>query len=321
MATCKFCKRKFKSEQSVRAHLKKCRDYHESKTSAALGNEPKAAAISSVQPTPSAGPDCATPLRDFEKAMREFSIKQEVPPTPHHSRRSILQAVKCHVVDRYRSSCGTVTSEMRGGAKMEIEQQMATLSLEELPFDEVCEFATAIRDRLYASSFTRHLQEAQNTDSENESRRHRQDEEAAAGHRAVRRKAILIEQAIGQARARCEAHKIGGWNRRSVLVDVEALLTEFLIGNEPVPEACAIVQTVIDGRFVEADAMQEAANAKANEKWYEDIAGLLVLAIFLAASLLAPRYPAQALVILNLIEQTFGLNRTTQAGAPKQGGT
>jgi len=291
--------------------MKRCDRYltEKGKKEPALGSVPEARSTPSVQPTPSAGPDCAGPLR-------EFSRKPEAPQTPQQLRRSLLQAVKAQVVDRYHSSSGIVTSTMRGDAKMAIEQQLASLPLEELPFDEVCELAAAIRDRLYAPTFKREAQEAEQQQAEQESRRRKQIEDMAAGHRAAGRKTTLIEQAIDQARARCEAKQIVKYNRFSVLVDIESQLTEFLTGNEPFPDANAIIQTVIDARFVEAEAKQDAARAKADERWFEELAGCLVLGVFLAAPLLALWYPTQALVILNWIERTFGLNRAAEAGAP-----
>ena len=318
MATCNFCKEKFKSEQGVRAHMKRCDRYlaEKAKKEPALGGAPEARSMPPVQPTPSAGPDCAAPLRDFEKALHEFSRKQEAPQTPQQLRRSLLQAVKAQVVDRYQSSSGTLSSTMRGAAKMAIEQQLASLLLEELPFAEVCELAAAIRDRLYAPTFKREAQEVEHQHAEQESRRHKHTEEMAAGHRAAGRKTTLIEQAIGQARARCEAKQLVRGNRLSMLVDIESQLTEFLTGNESVPDAHAIIQTVLDARFVGAAAKQEAAQAKADERWYEELAGVLVLGGFLAAPLLALWYPTQALVILNWIERTFGLNRAAEASAP-----
>src|SRR6476646_5544458 len=117
MATCKFCGHECKSEQGVRAHLKGCEKYPKSKKLSALGKVPKAASTPSVEPNPSAGLDCVAPLRAFEKAMHEFSTKKETPQTPQQSRRSILQAVKAQVVDRYQSSSGIVTATMRGAAK------------------------------------------------------------------------------------------------------------------------------------------------------------------------------------------------------------
>ncbi len=316
MATCNFCKEKFKSEQGVRAHMRRCDEYRKSKGLTASGSMPKAGSTLSVQPNPSAGLDCVAPPWDFVKAMHEFSIKQETPRTPQQLRRSILQAVKAQVVDRYQSSSGSVTSMMRGDAKMAIEQKLASLPLEELTFDEVCELAAAIRDRLYAPTFKSEAQEAEQQHAEQESRRRKQTEETAAGHRAAGRKTILIEQAIGQARARCEVEQIVGRNRLSVLVDIELQLTEFLTGNESVPDANAIIQTVIDARFVEAEAKQDAARTKADERWYEELAGCLVLGVLMAVPLLALWYPTQALMILNWIERTFALNRAAEAGAP-----
>ena len=259
MASCKFCGHEYKSEQGVRAHLKRCEEYLKSKKLSASGKVPEAASTPSGEPNLSASPDCASPLRVFEKAMHELTTKRNAPQTPQQLRRSILQAVKAQVVDRYQSSSANVTATMRGSAKMAIEQQLASLPLEELPFDEVCELAAAIRDRLYAPTFKREAHEAKQQQAEHETRRHKQIEETAAGHRAAGRKATLIEQAIGQARARCEVKQIAGWNRLSVLVDIESQLTEFLIGNESIPDAHAIIQTVIDTRFIEAGAKQDAA--------------------------------------------------------------
>ena len=316
MASCSFCMQKFKSEQGVRAHMRWCDEYHKSKELTASGFMPKAGSTPSVQPNPSPWPACVAPPRDFVKAMHEFSTKQETRQPPQQLRRSILQAVKAQVVDRYQSSAGSVTSTMRGDAKMAIEQRLASLPFEELPFDEVCELAAAVRDRLYAPTFKREAQESEQQHAKQESRRRKQTEEMAAGRRAAGRKTILIEQAIGQARARCEAEQIVGRNRLGVLLDIESQLNEFLTGNESVPDANAIIQTVIDARFVEAEAKQDAARSKADEQWYEELAGCLVLGVFLAAPLLAQWYPTQTLVILDWIERTFGLNRTAEAGAP-----
>src|SRR5688572_17554202 len=130
MATCNFCKEKFKSEQGVRAHMRRCGQYQKSKELTASGSMPKAGSKPSVQPNPSAGQYSVAPPRDFVKAMHEFSTNQETPQPPQQLRRPILQAVKAQVVDRYRSSSESVTSTMRGDAKMAIEQQLASLSLD-----------------------------------------------------------------------------------------------------------------------------------------------------------------------------------------------
>jgi hypothetical protein len=325
MAKCGFCFSKFQSDQAVKAHLKHCDRYkaQKNKKAAALGNVPKAAITLAATPPvqsspPIAAPDFSAPLREFEKALRESATKQNEPQTPQQRRRAIVQVAKAEVIDRYRPLSGTVTVSMRGSAKMLIERELATLPLEELPFEEVLEIAAAIRDRIYEPAFRKQTREAARQHAEHEARRRKEVEEFAAGHRADRRKTTLIEQAIGQARARCEAPQILRRDRLGVLVDIAVRLKELLTGGESVPDAQVIIQCVIEARFIEAAAKQAAAQAKATERWYEDIAGILVLGAVLAAPLLAARYPTQALVISSWIERTFGLTRGAETAAPTQ---
>ena len=323
MAKCGFCYRMFQSPQAVKAHLKHCKRYEasQSKKACALGTKPKAAITPLAPPPvqsipPIAAQDFSAPLREFEKALRESATKQTEPQTPQQRRRAIVQAAKAEVIDRYRPSSGTVTVSMRGSAKMLIERELATLPLEELPFEEVLELAAAIRDRIYEPAFRKQTREAERQHAAHEARCRKQIEDLAAGHRADRRKTTLIEQAIGQARARCEAQQILGRNRLGVLVDIEVRLKELLTGGESVPDAQVIIQTVLVARFVEAEAKQDAAQAKATERWYEDVAGVLVLGVLVAAPLLAVRYPTQGLAIISWIERTFGLTPEAEATAP-----
>src|SRR5205807_1738016 len=125
MATCSFCKEKFKSEQGVRAHMKWCDLYHtdRSKKAAALGKVPKAVitpdAMLSVQAIPPiAAPDISSSLRELEKAMRESSTKQHELQTPQQRRREIVQAAKAQVINHYRTPVGQVTVSLRGAAKL-----------------------------------------------------------------------------------------------------------------------------------------------------------------------------------------------------------
>lgn len=88
-----------------------------------------------------------------------------------------------------------------------------------------------------------------------------------------------------------------------------------LTGDEPILESQAIVRSVLEARFAEAEATLAAAQAKADEKWQEDLVGLFVLAALVAVPLLALRYPEQVELILSWIERTFELTRTAEAGA------
>jgi hypothetical protein len=162
MAKCKFCQRRFQSEQGVKAHLKHCKRYQtiQRKKTPALGTKPEAtatpAATPLVQPSPPvAAQDLTAPLLDFVKAMSEAATKRDAPQTSQQQRRKILEATKAQVIDRTWTPLGQVTASMRGGAKLAIERELASLPLEELPFDEVCEFAAAIRDCSYAPAFNK----------------------------------------------------------------------------------------------------------------------------------------------------------------------
>ena len=102
----------------------------------------------------------------------------------------------------------------------------------------------------------------------------------------------------------------------SVLADVESRLEVFLTGNEPILEAQEIVRSVLEARYAEADATLAAARARATERWYEEVAAVLVLGTFLALPLVAQWYPTQTGTIFNWIEQTFGDRPGAEAATP-----
>ena len=191
MVTCSFCKETFKSEQGVRAHMRWCNRYltEKCKTVTALGSVPKAAITSAATPPaqsspPVPAPDLSAPLREFEKAMSGLSTKQEAPPTPQQRLREIVQAAKMQVINHYRTPVGQVTASLRGAAKLAIERELASLPLEELPFEEVLELAEAMRDRLYEPEFRKQAREAERQQAAHEARSRKQIEDLAAGYRA-----------------------------------------------------------------------------------------------------------------------------------------
>ena len=323
MANCGFCHRRFRSEQAVKAHLKHCKRYEASQSTkaCALGTKPKAAATpTATLPVhaipPIAAPDFSAPIREFEKALRESSTKQHAPQTPQQQRRKIVQAAKVQVINHYRTPLGQVTASLRGAAKLAIERELTSLPLEELPFEEVCEIAAAIRDRCYGPAITRQARETTRQRVEEE-RRHKKEVEAlGALLRADRRKKILIQQASQQAHAYCQEKAITGWAHLSVVGDIESRLEALLTGDEPILEAQTIVRSVLEARFVEAEATLAAAQAKATERWHGEVAAVLVLGAFLAAPLLALKYPAQTLAIISWFERTFGRTPGAETNSP-----
>jgi len=221
------------------------------------------------------------------------------------------------VIDHYRTPLGHVTASLRGDAKLAIEQKLAPLPLAEIPFEEVCEFAAAIREPLYASAFKRQALEAKRQRFEEATRQKKELETLGALLRADRRKKILIQQASHEAHAYCQEKAIIGWAHLSVLADVESRLEAFLTGDEPIMEAQEIVQSVLDARFAEAEATLAAARAKADEQWHEEVAAVLVLGAVAGLVVLSLNYPAQTLAIFNWIERTFGLAAEAEASTSK----
>jgi hypothetical protein len=237
--------------------------------------------------------------------------------SPQQQRRTVLQAAKEHVINHYWTSLGEVTSAMRGVAKGAIERELATLPLEELPFEEVCELAAAIRDQCYGPVFQSQAREAEHQRIEQETRRQRELEQLGVWRRADRRKTAFLDQAIGQAGALCEAKQLVGWDRLSVLGDIKSRLNEFLTGEEPVADAHTIIETVLHGRFAEADAKLAAKRVKDEQQWREELAGCLALGALAGLVVLALTYPAQALPILNWLQRLFGLAPDVDAGSPQ----
>lgn len=320
MATCRFCGGTFQSEQAVKAHLKTCDQYKIKKDKepvAALGTKPKAAAATPVQASlPEETPHLPAPLLDVLKSIRECSTKQDAPPTPQQQRRTILQAVKKRVIDQYVTPLGQVTTSMRGHAKLMIEKQLATLPLEELGFEEACEIAAAIRDGHYASAFNRQEREAEHQRVDTAAHKKKEMETLGALLRADRRKKMFRQQASQQAEAFCQEKKLTGWAHMSVLLDVESRLEVFLTGDEPIREAQAIVCSVLEGRFAEAEATLAAARAKTDAQWREEVAAALVLGTLAGLVGLSLRYPEQMVAFFTWLERAFDFAPEAEAGAP-----
>ena len=321
MALCHFCRRKFRSPQGVKSHLKRCSQYKAVKNqeSSPLGRAPKGAAKPAATPFIPFGPEVAqpnlsAPLVDPMKLLAESMAKLNEPPSAQQQRRKVLQSAKGHVIGHYYTASGIVTPAMRGAAKLGIERELATLPLEALPFEEVLELAIAIRDRGYARAFREQAQEAARLRVEQDAQRRKDVDALGALLRASRRKRLLIQQASHQTLAYCEEKQISGMAQLSLVGDIESRLDEFLTGDESVPEAQVIMQWVLEARFAEADARLAAARAKQEQKWWDDAAGLVVIGGLVVVPVLAAMYPTQTAQLCAWLERTFGWNAAAAAG-------
>jgi len=261
-------------------------------------------------------PDITASLQDLIASISAFSAKQNMPETVQQGHRRILQAAKAQVIDQYRTPLGQVTASLRGEAKLAIEQKLVPLPLAELPFQEVCELASAVRDAYYVPAFARQTREAEHQRLEGERRHTNELESLGALVRADRRKKRFMQQTKQQAHARCKAKAIKGWDQVALLNDVGASLEEFLTGSESILDGYAIIEKVLDARFVEAEATLATARLKAAEQWDEEVAAALVLGAVLGLVVLSLNYPAQTLAIFEWIEQIFGDMSAANASAP-----
>lgn len=278
---------------------------------------PKAADTAAPgQPTPPVeGPDVTAQLRDLVKSMCEAMTNQEAPQTPQQKRRAILQAAKAQVIDRYGTPLGQITASLRGAVKLAVERQLATIPLEELPFEEVSELVSTIRDECYAPEFSRQARETRRKNVEADRQHKKEVETLGAMLRAHRRKQKFVQQGKNQAHAFCQENAIIGWEYVSLLADVGSRLEAFLTGDEPILEAQAIVRSVLESRFEEAKATMAAARAKADAQWREEVVVGLILGAVVGLVMLSLQYPAQTTAIFNWIERIFGSTAGATADA------
>ena len=205
---------------------------------------------------------------------------------------------------------------MRGDAKLLIEQQLTKLPLEELGFEEACEIAAGIRDWLYSSAFSKQELDAERHRVETAAHRKKEVETLGGLRRASRCKTMCCQQARQRAHAFCLENEITGLAYLSVLSDVESRLDVFITGDEPILEGQAIVRSVLESRFAEAEATLAAMRAKADAQWREEVMAALVLGTLVGLITLSLRYPEHTMAFFNWLERTFGIAPGAEAGAP-----
>jgi len=127
---------------------------------------------------------------------------------------------------------------------------------------------------------------------------------------------MFHQQANQHAHAFCQAKKITGWENVSVLADVKSRLEVCLTGDEPILEAQAIVRSVLEARFSEAEATLAAAQATADEHWRREMEAALVLATGAGLVGLSLWYPEQTVAFFNWLERTFGFVPGSEANTP-----
>ena len=227
MARCMFCKRRFRSEQSVKAHLRFCPRYKsdDQEFSSALGTKPKAetkrtGVSGSVGPqlAPQAG---SNPLSESFKTMFEAASKSKE-QSPLQRRRMLLQEIKEQVINQYRTSKGSVTTAMRGEAKTAIERELSTVRLEELPHPKNST-RWVLRSGIVSMTLCSRSR-CSRLSAIKQRIRHGAEKNVKIWSVASRQptEGKLYRSRMGARRTPCEAKQIIGWDRLSVLCDINS---------------------------------------------------------------------------------------------------
>jgi hypothetical protein len=291
MHKCNFCQRDdFPSPQSFYAHCRWCDAYkqHKHNLNSASGTSlrqamPKGRSqqARSVPIQPPASPQPSDPMAPFMKALQGAGLLPSnvggAEETSQQKRRRLLQSSKIRMIDHYWSFTGTVTVEMRAAAKLTIDHELRNEPLEELPPQEVDELVGGIRDRVYTSLSRQQEKDARRTQEAEERKRANQRDDDRKHTERKKRKAAFLNESQRRVITFLKTHTLSPRQRLQVMEETLTLLDEALTGDEPLPEAYAAIDAVLQARVADWDAYEAAREARQHEEWMEIGAVILVL--------------------------------------------
>ena len=188
--------------------------------------------------------------------------------------------MKSYVRDHGWSFIGTVTAEMRAAGTWAIERELRNEPIEEWPVQEVHELAGSVRDRVYTSFLRRQEKEARRTREADERRRANQRNEERTQTERRKKKVAYIDEAQRRLVTGFKTRALSPRQRIQALADVLAQLDEILTGAEPLSEAYAAIDAVLQARMAEWDAYEAAKEAKQQAEWW-DLATVVAVVIAL----------------------------------------
>lgn len=201
----------------------------------------------------------------------------ETQETPQQKRRRLLQAAKGKAIDRSWGFTGTLTGEMRAAARLAIERELRDEPLEEFSSQEVIELAEGVRDRVYASFWSRQKKETQRTQEAEERKRADQRDDDRKQKERIKKKAVFLNEAQRRVITFLKTHALSPRERLQVMEEILTLLDETLTGGEPLPEAYAAIEAVLQARVVDWDADDAAQEARQQEEWWDIGAAVVVI--------------------------------------------
>lgn len=307
MHQCKFCLRDdFPSRQSFFAHLKWCDAYRphklERKAVASLRQAvPKAQSDQTTSP-PTPLRHTNDPLAPFRDFLQGLGVQPpsvgETQETPQQKRRRLLQAAKSKAIDRSWGFTGTLTGEMRAAARLAIERELRDEPLEEFSSQEVIEIAEGVRDRVYASFWSRQKKETQRTQEAEERKRADQRNDDRKQKERTKKKAAFLNEAQRRVITFLKTHAVSPRERLQVMEEALTLLDETLTGGEPLAEAYAAIDAVLQARVAQWDADEAAREARQHEEWMEIAAVILGI---IALGFMYVKVPEILLWLLNIL--------------------
>jgi hypothetical protein len=284
MATCRFCGEGFRNRQAVRAHLKACEAYQ----GAPEADFPKAEPIGGeggggFDPVEEAHRQLQTEeirlkLRRVQTAHRALDAQEaersrkaredaeaarkregdrelararaQEEAARKEQRRSIIQVAKNKAVQDFWSLKHNILSEVQAQALRSIEEELASLPVDELPLHEVVEIAKGVRDRVYAPTIAAQDEAKRGAAEEKEK------EWQATLEGWKRENARVERQRWGNDYASRELSKVPdlSWSeKQEILQRVEDELGREIMGDESRREVQDLVEDILLGEGIEEE--------------------------------------------------------------------
>jgi hypothetical protein len=169
---------------------------------------------------------------------------------------------------------------MRAAARLAIERELRDEPLEEFSPQEVIELAEGVRDRVYTSFWSRQKKETQRTQEAEERKRADQRDDDRKQKERTKKKAAFLNEALRRVITFLKTHTLSPRKRLQVMDETLTLLDETLTGDEPLPEAYAAIDAVLQARIADWDACEAAREARQQEDWWElGTAVVLIIAL------------------------------------------
>ena len=323
MCSCKFCGREFSNSQGVKAHLRKCPTYQNAKRHRPGGsllpdsggpNAPSPAQGSLAQNLLTSNSECLARLTD--QVTRQFAGPDEATRL-RQQRETLLISLVSQLVNWYRPSHFSVTSEMAAIAKVAILDEFRPRPIEELSHAELISRGEIIRNKAFAP-FLKAQQVELRQQQEKAQREHRraQEDASAQAHR-VKRRAVLIELGVAEAQTSASLHGIVGPAATLFAWETRARLETLLQGDETRQEGEEAIEAAIRGPLQEARKKAEQARLAKRER-------IMSQGIAAAVPLVTAMLPVVTAAAIKKFHEKFGAppspqpNTTTQQSDASQ---